>query len=139
MINATSLAGMKPGAVLINTSRGGLIETGALIAALKDGRLAGVGLDVYEMEEGVFFENHSELGLQDDQLARLLTFPNVLVTAHQGFPDARGTGQYCRNHAGQCHGFRAGQAAGQQGVSGLLSPAGGGTPSAERLIRCYQR
>lgn len=85
MINAEALAGMKSGAVLINTSRGALVETTALIAALKDGRLAGVGLDVYEMEEGVFFENHSEVGLQDDQLARLLTFPNVLVTAHQGF------------------------------------------------------
>ncbi|RQO76129.1 hydroxyacid dehydrogenase [Aquitalea sp. FJL05] len=85
MINADALAGMKSGAVLINTSRGALVETTALIAALKDGRLAGVGLDVYEMEEGVFFENHSEVGLQDDQLARLLTFPNVLVTAHQGF------------------------------------------------------
>ncbi|WP_239688769.1 NAD(P)-dependent oxidoreductase, partial [Aquitalea magnusonii] len=85
MINADALAGMKSGAVLINTSRGALVDTTALIAALKDGRLAGVGLDVYEMEEGVFFENHSEVGLQDDQLARLLTFPNVLVTAHQGF------------------------------------------------------
>lgn len=85
MINAASLATTKHGAVLINTSRGGLIDTGALITALKEGRLAGVGLDVYEMEEGVFFENHSSSGLQDDQLARLLTFPNVLVTSHQGF------------------------------------------------------
>lgn len=85
LIDASTLARMKPGAVLINTSRGGLIESTALIAALKDGRLGGVGLDVYEMEEGVFFEDHSESGLQDDQLARLLTFPNVLVTSHQGF------------------------------------------------------
>ena len=85
LIDADTLAQMKRGALLINTSRGGLIDTPALIEALKDGRLGGVGLDVYEMEEGVFFENLSEAGLQDDQLARLLTFPNVLVTSHQGF------------------------------------------------------
>ncbi|OQS33269.1 2-hydroxyacid dehydrogenase [Chromobacterium haemolyticum] len=85
LINRETLGRMKPGAVLINTSRGGLVDTAALLEALKAGRLSGVGLDVYEMEEGVFFENLSESGLQDDQLARLLTFPNVLVTSHQGF------------------------------------------------------
>ncbi|NHR05777.1 2-hydroxyacid dehydrogenase [Chromobacterium haemolyticum] len=85
LINRDTLGRMKPGAVLINTSRGGLVDTAALLEALKAGRLSGVGLDVYEMEEGVFFENLSESGLQDDQLARLLTFPNVLVTSHQGF------------------------------------------------------
>ena len=85
LINRDTLARMKPGAVLINTSRGGLVDTAALLEALKAGRLSGVGLDVYEMEEGVFFENLSENGLEDDQLARLLTFPNVLVTSHQGF------------------------------------------------------
>ncbi|KMN35423.1 2-hydroxyacid dehydrogenase [Chromobacterium sp. LK1] len=85
LVNRDTLARMKPGAVLINTSRGGLVDTAALLEALKAGRLSGVGLDVYEMEEGVFFENLSESGLQDDQLARLLTFPNVLVTSHQGF------------------------------------------------------
>lgn len=85
VVNRETLARMKPGTVLINTSRGGLIDTAALLEALKAGRLSGVGLDVYEMEEGVFFENLSESGLQDDQLARLLTFPNVLVTSHQGF------------------------------------------------------
>lgn len=85
VVNRETLARMKPGAVLINTSRGGLIDTAALLEALKAGRMSGVGLDVYEMEEGVFFENLSESGLQDDQLARLLTFPNVLVTSHQGF------------------------------------------------------
>ncbi|WP_174874718.1 2-hydroxyacid dehydrogenase [Vogesella oryzae] len=85
LIDRQALAAMKPGCVLVNTSRGGLVDTPALIAALKSGHLGGVGLDVYEMEEGVFFQNLSDTGLQDDQLARLLTFPNVLVTSHQGF------------------------------------------------------
>jgi D-lactate dehydrogenase len=76
---------MKPGTILINVSRGALIETKALIEALKCGKLAGVGLDVYEEEEGVFFEDLSCKILQDDELARLLTFPNVLITAHQAF------------------------------------------------------
>ncbi len=85
LINERTLARMKPGAYLINTSRGKLIETTALIAALKAGRLGGVALDVYEEEEGIFFEDHSGKPLQDDELSRLLTFPNVLITAHQAF------------------------------------------------------
>ncbi|MBK9138469.1 MAG: 2-hydroxyacid dehydrogenase [Verrucomicrobia bacterium] len=76
---------MKPGVILINVSRGALIETRALIEALKSGRLGGVALDVYEEEEGIFFEDLSGQVLQDDDLARLLTFPNVLITAHQAF------------------------------------------------------
>ena len=76
---------MKRGAILINVSRGQLIDTAALIHALKTGQLGGVGLDVYEEEEGIFFEDLSGLVLQDDELARLLTFPNVLITAHQAF------------------------------------------------------
>jgi D-lactate dehydrogenase len=66
---------MKPGTIIINVSRGALIETKALIDALKSGRLGGVGLDVYEEEEGVFFEDLSGTILHDDDLARLLTFP----------------------------------------------------------------
>ncbi|UXY15174.1 2-hydroxyacid dehydrogenase [Chitiniphilus purpureus] len=85
MINAASLATMKPGAVIINTSRGGLIDSSALLDALKNGRLGGVGLDVYEYEEGVFFEDLSGSAVQDDVLARLTTFPNVVITSHQGF------------------------------------------------------
>ena len=76
---------MKPGAILINVSRGALIDTTALIEALKSGRLGGVALDVYEEEEGIFFEDLSGQVLQDDELARLLTFPNVLITSHQAF------------------------------------------------------
>ncbi len=85
LIDAAALARMKPGAMLVNTGRGGLIDTPALVAALKAGRLGAVGLDVYEEEDGVFFADHSAEGLRDDQLARLLTFPNVLVTGHQAF------------------------------------------------------
>lgn len=84
-IRAETLEHMKPGALLINVSRGGLIDTTALLDALKSGRLGGVGLDVYEEEEGVFFEDLSGQMLQDDELARLLTFPNVVVTSHQAF------------------------------------------------------
>ncbi|WP_027470024.1 2-hydroxyacid dehydrogenase [Deefgea rivuli] len=85
MINATTLAKMKRGVVLLNTSRGGLINTLALIKSLKSGHVGGVGLDVYEYEEGVFFEDLSASMLKDDILARLTTFPNVVITSHQGF------------------------------------------------------
>jgi D-lactate dehydrogenase len=76
---------MKQGAYLINTSRGKLVNTAALIQSLKSGHLGGVALDVYEEEEGLFFEDLSGEVLQDDELSRLLTFPNVLITAHQAF------------------------------------------------------
>jgi len=85
IIRQETLELMKPGTILINVSRGALIDTTALIEALKCGRLGGVALDVYEEEEGVFFEDLSGKILQDDELARLLTFPNVLITAHQAF------------------------------------------------------
>jgi D-lactate dehydrogenase len=85
MIDADALKGMTRGVVLINTSRGALIDTRALIAALKTGQIGAAGLDVYEEEEGIFFRDLSNQVLQDDVLARLLTFPNVLITAHQAF------------------------------------------------------
>ena len=85
LIDALSLARMKRGAMLINTGRGALIDTPALIGALKSGQLGYLGLDVYEEEAELFFEDCSDLPLQDDVLARLLSFPNVIVTAHQAF------------------------------------------------------
>ena len=85
LINSTSLAQMQPGAMLINTGRGALVDTPALIEALKSGQLGYLGLDVYEEEAQLFFKDRSDLPLQDDVLARLLTFPNVIVTAHQAF------------------------------------------------------
>ena len=85
MINSDALAWMKPGSFLINTSRGALIDTEALIEVLRTGRLGGVGLDVYEEEEGKFFQDLSNRAMDDDLLARLMTFPNVLITGHQAF------------------------------------------------------
>lgn len=85
LINADRLAQMPRGAVLVNTSRGAVIDTPAVIAALKRGHLGGLALDVYEEEAALFFEDHSEDVLTDDVFARLQTFPNVLITAHQAF------------------------------------------------------
>jgi D-lactate dehydrogenase len=85
VIDAAALGRMRPGVMLINTGRGALVDSRALIAALKTGHVGAAGLDVYEEEEGLFFRDLSDHVLQDDVLARLLTFPNVLITSHQGF------------------------------------------------------
>lgn len=85
LINAAALQKMRRGVMLINTSRGGLIDTVAVIGALKTGRIGYLGLDVYEEEEAIFFENRSELIIGDDVFSRLLTFPNVIITGHQAF------------------------------------------------------
>lgn len=85
LVDAAALERMKPGAMLINTGRGALVDTPAVVEALKSGRLGYLGLDVYEEEGPLFFEDRSWRVLQDDVFARLLTFPNVLVTGHQGF------------------------------------------------------
>jgi D-lactate dehydrogenase len=85
MINETTLKQMKKGAMLINTSRGGLIDTHAAIVALKTGQLGYLGIDVYEQEGKLFFKDLSEDIIQDDVILRLMSFPNVLITAHQGF------------------------------------------------------
>jgi len=100
---------MKPGVILINVSRGALIDTKALIEALKCGRLGGVGLDVYEEEEGVFFEDLSGQILHDDDLARLLTFPNVLITAHQAFLTQEALAEIARITVTNLVAFGAGQ------------------------------
>jgi len=85
LIDAEALARVKPGVMLINTSRGALIDTQAVIDALKDGRVGFLGLDVYEEEDGLFSEDLSNEIVQDDVFMRLLTFPNVIVTAHQAY------------------------------------------------------
>lgn len=85
MIDARAIASARPGLIVVNTSRGALIDTTALIEGLKSGKLGGVALDVYEQEADLFFEDLSNEIIQDDVFQRLLTFPNVLVTGHQAF------------------------------------------------------
>ncbi|HCU24139.1 MAG TPA: hydroxyacid dehydrogenase [Deltaproteobacteria bacterium] len=85
LIDEKAIRQMKPGVMLINTGRGALIDSRALIHGLKSGKIGAAGLDVYEEEENIFFQDLSDKVLQDDVLARLLTFPNVLITAHQGY------------------------------------------------------
>jgi D-lactate dehydrogenase len=85
LINRNSLELMKHGVMLINTSRGKLIDTDAVIDALKEGRIGYLGIDVYEQEENLFFKDLSEIVILDDKISRLLTFPNVLITSHQAY------------------------------------------------------
>lgn len=85
LIDKKSLKAMKPNATLINTGRGGLIDSKALVSALKSGHLGYLGLDVYEQEEHLFARDLSDTIIKDDLILRLMTFPNVLITAHQAF------------------------------------------------------
>jgi D-lactate dehydrogenase len=85
LIDAAAVAGMKDGAMLINTSRGALVDTSAVVDGLKAGKIGHLGLDVYEEEGDLFFEDLSSQVIQDDVFSRLLTFPNVIITGHQAF------------------------------------------------------
>jgi D-lactate dehydrogenase len=85
LIDEVAIGRMKRGAMLVNTGRGALLETGAVIDGLKSGQIGSLALDVYEEEAPLFFEDRSDEVLKDDRFARLLTFPNVLITAHQAF------------------------------------------------------
>lgn len=85
LVDSGAIERMKPGVMLINTSRGAVVDTRAAIAGLKSGKIGQLGLDVYEEEGDLFFEDLSDQLIQDDVFARLLTFPNVLITGHQGF------------------------------------------------------
>lgn len=93
LLDAAALRAMKDDAILVNSSRGGLIDTAALVTELRAGRFAGVGLDVYEAEAGLFFLDKSLEAIEDDTLARLVTFPNVLVTSHQAYYTEDAVGQ----------------------------------------------
>ncbi|MFG3087674.1 2-hydroxyacid dehydrogenase [Streptomyces antibioticus] len=93
LIDANALKAMKDDAILVNSSRGGLIDTAALVSELREGRFAGVGLDVYEAEAGLFYVDRSLETVEDDTLARLVTFPNVLVTSHQAYYTEDAVGQ----------------------------------------------
>ncbi|WP_330296015.1 2-hydroxyacid dehydrogenase [Streptomyces sp. NBC_00503] len=93
IIGSEALKMMKDDAILVNSSRGGLVDTDALVTELRSGRFAGVGLDVYEAEAGLFFLDKSLVAVEDDTLARLITFPNVVVTSHQAYYTHDAVGQ----------------------------------------------
>lgn len=110
LIDERAFANMKPGAILVNTGRGALVDSRALIAALKGGKLGGAALDVYEEEETLFFQDHSGEVLQDDVLARLLTFPNVVITAHQAFLTREALAAIARTTLASAAAFERGEA-----------------------------
>lgn len=107
MIDGAAFAVMKKDAILINTGRGALIDTRALIKALKTHKIGGACLDVYEEEAGIFFSDLSESGIDDDVLARLLTFPNVLVTSHQAFLTTEALGNIATTTIGSITAFES--------------------------------
>ena len=108
IINTQTIGMMKEGLMLINTSRGALVDTMAVIQALKTGRIGYLGLDVYEQEEKLFFNDLSENIIQDDVIMRLLSFPNVLITSHQGFFTEEALTQIAQTTLGNVDVFEAG-------------------------------
>jgi len=98
MIDSATLRKMRDGVMLINTSRGALIDTLAIIEALKSGKIGALGLDVYEEEEQIFFEDRSGLIISDDVFSQLLTFPNVIITGHQAFFTREALENICGNN-----------------------------------------
>ena len=120
LLDADAFARMKRGAMLVNTSRGGLVDAPALIGALKSGQLGSVALDVYEEEGDLFFEDLSDTIIDDDVFARLLTFPNVLITAHQAFF----TAEAMRAIASTTIGNLTAVARGERSGTELTPPAG---------------
>lgn len=108
LINSDSIAHMQNGLALINTSRGALIETKSVIRALKNKKIGYLGIDVYEQEENIFFKNLSEEIMQDEQISRLMTFPNVLVTGHQAFLTKEALEQISRTTLGNITAFEKG-------------------------------
>ncbi|MCU0334477.1 MAG: 2-hydroxyacid dehydrogenase [Chitinophagaceae bacterium] len=109
LINADSLGQMKKGVVLINTSRGGLVNSRDAINALKSGQLGALGIDVYEQEEKLFFRDLSSNIIQDDVIQRLMSFPNVLITAHQAFFTREALTQIAQTTLGNVQRFLEGQ------------------------------
>jgi D-lactate dehydrogenase len=110
LIDDHAFSQLKPGALLVNTGRGALIDSRALIHHLRTGHLGGAALDVYEQEEGVFFEDLSNQVIQDETLVRLLSFPNVLITSHQGFFTREALTEIARTTLKNVADFEAGKA-----------------------------
>jgi D-lactate dehydrogenase len=109
IVSARSIAAAKPGLLLVNTGRGGLVDTAALIDGLVAGRIGGAALDVYEQEEGIFVEDHSDRILDDRLLPQLLGFPNVIVTSHQGFLTAEALADIAATTLGSVSDLAAGR------------------------------
>ena len=109
IVDAAAIAKARPGLVLVNTSRGGLVDTAAMIAGLKSRKLGGVALDVYEQEADLFFEDLSSEIVEDDLFQRLLTFPNVIVTGHQAFLTEEALTAIAETTLGSIAAFEAGQ------------------------------
>jgi D-lactate dehydrogenase len=107
-VNAESLARAKRGAILINTSRGALVDTEAVIAALKSGQLGGLAIDVYEQESNLFFQDLSSTIIEDDVIQRLVSFHNVIVTGHQAFFTQEAIGQIMQTTIESISAFEAG-------------------------------
>ncbi|SDM17910.1 2-hydroxyacid dehydrogenase [Siphonobacter aquaeclarae] len=109
LIREETLAWMKDGVMLINTGRGALVHTIDVIEALKSGKIGFLGLDVYEQEEHLFFRDLSETIIQDDTIARLMSFPNVLITAHQAFLTQEALDEIARTTLNSLAEYQAGQ------------------------------
>ncbi|TCG03969.1 hydroxyacid dehydrogenase [Paraburkholderia steynii] len=109
IINAETLSRAKPGALLINTSRGALIDTEAVIEALKSGQLGGLAIDVYEQEATLFFRDLSNVVISDDLIQRLISFPNVIVTGHQAFLTREALTTICETTLQSATAFEQGQ------------------------------
>ncbi|MBO8186458.1 2-hydroxyacid dehydrogenase [Streptomyces spirodelae] len=118
LLDSKALALMKDDAILVNSSRGGLVDTDALLETLRAGRLCGVGLDVYEEEAGVFFRDKSLEVMTDERLARLMTFSNVLITSHQAYFTEEAVGQIARTTVANIEDHLAGRA----GDNTLVTP-----------------
>ena len=114
LIDEAALNKMKPGVMIVNTSRGALIDTRAAIEALKDGRIGNLALDVYEEEGDLFFEDLSDRVIQDDVFSRLLTFPNVFITAHQAFFTEEALTNIAQTTLGNVTAFARGERSGNE-------------------------
>jgi len=122
LINAATIARMKPGVMLINTSRGALIDTPAAIEALKTGQIGALALDVYEEEADLFFEDLSNEVIHDDIFARLMTFPNVLITGHQAYFTSEALHNIAETSLGNVSAFEAGNGCANQVLPENVTP-----------------
>lgn len=121
LIDDATIETMRDGAMLINTSRGGLIDSGSLLRGLKSGKIGYVGLDVYEEEGDLFFEDLSQKVIQDDLFMRLLTFPNVLITGHQAFFTREAVRSIAETTIGNITAFEEGNPRNQVAVENFLA------------------